>query len=38
MITLLHVAGMRFVIYLNDHEPAHIHVYGMEKPVSTSST
>lgn len=20
--------GMRFVIYLNDHEPAHLHVYG----------
>lgn len=19
---------MRFVIYLNDHEPAHVHVYG----------
>ncbi|MHA6692171.1 DUF4160 domain-containing protein [Devosia sp. A449] len=28
MITLLRAAGMRFVIYTNDHEPAHLHVYG----------
>lgn len=28
MITALQSAGMRFVIYLNDHEPAHVHVYG----------
>jgi hypothetical protein len=28
MITVLRSAGMRFVIYVNDHEPAHLHVYG----------
>lgn len=28
MITLLRSAGMRFVIYTDDHEPAHLHVYG----------
>lgn len=28
MITVLRAAGMRFVIYTDDHEPAHIHVYG----------
>ena len=28
MITLLRVSGMRFVIYTDDHEPAHLHVYG----------
>ena len=28
MITVLQTAGMRFVIYTNDHEPAHVHVYG----------
>ncbi|MDI6027314.1 DUF4160 domain-containing protein [Corticibacterium sp. UT-5YL-CI-8] len=28
MVTLLRSAGMRFVIYTDDHEPAHVHVYG----------
>ena len=28
MIALLRAAGMRFVIYTDDHEPAHLHVYG----------
>lgn len=28
MITVLRSAGMRFVIYTDDHEPAHVHVYG----------
>jgi hypothetical protein len=28
MVTLLREGGMRFVIYLDDHEPAHVHVYG----------
>jgi hypothetical protein len=28
MVTVLRAAGTRFVIYLNDHEPAHVHVYG----------
>lgn len=28
MITLLRASGMRFVIYTDDHEPAHLHVYG----------
>lgn len=28
MVTVLRAAGMRFVIYTDDHEPAHVHVYG----------
>lgn len=28
MVTVLRVLGLRFVIYLDDHEPAHVHVYG----------
>jgi hypothetical protein len=28
MVTVHREGGLRFVIYLNDHEPAHLHVYG----------
>lgn len=28
MVTVLRAAGMRFVIYTDDHEPVHAHVYG----------
>lgn len=28
MITVFRAGGLLFVIYLNDHEPAHLHVYG----------
>jgi hypothetical protein len=28
MITVLREGGFRFVIYTDDHEPAHVHVYG----------
>lgn len=28
MVTVFRLAGMRFVIYTDDHEPAHVHVYG----------
>ena len=28
MVTVLLAAGMRFVIHTDDHEPAHVHVYG----------
>jgi hypothetical protein len=28
MITVLRSGGLRFVIYLDDHEPAHVHVIG----------
>lgn len=28
MPTILTVRGMRIVIYLNDHGPAHVHVYS----------
>lgn len=28
MVTILRADGLRVVIYLNDHEPAHVHVFG----------
>lgn len=28
MITVLREGGFRFVIYTDDHQPAHVHVYG----------
>ncbi|MGV3490765.1 MAG: DUF4160 domain-containing protein [Devosia sp.] len=28
MITVLSSRGLRFVIYLADHDPPHVHVYG----------
>lgn len=28
MVTIHREAGFRFVIFTDDHEPAHIHVYG----------
>lgn len=28
MVTVLRAAGMRFVIYTDDQQPAHVHVYG----------
>lgn len=28
MITILREAGFRIVIFTDDHEPAHVHVYG----------
>ena len=28
MVTVLRAHGLRVVIYLNDHEPAHVHVFG----------
>lgn len=28
MVTVHREAGFRIVIYLEDHEPAHVHVYG----------
>lgn len=28
MVTVLRQDGFRFVIYLDDHEPAHVHVYA----------
>ena len=28
MVTVLHAEGLRVVIYLNDHRPAHVHVFG----------
>lgn len=27
MPTILRMAGFRFVIYVDDHEPAHVHVW-----------
>jgi len=28
MVTVLRAHGLRVVIYVNDHEPAHVHVFG----------
>lgn len=28
MVTIHREAGFRFVIFTDDHEPAHVHVYG----------
>lgn len=28
MPTVLKIGGWRFVVYLNDHPPAHVHVMG----------
>lgn len=28
MVTVHRAAGLRIVIFLDDHEPAHVHVFG----------
>lgn len=28
MVTVLRALGLRVVIYVNDHDPAHVHVLG----------
>jgi hypothetical protein len=28
MVTVLRAQGLSFVVFANDHEPAHIHVFG----------
>ncbi|MDN3563029.1 DUF4160 domain-containing protein [Paeniroseomonas aquatica] len=28
MVTVLRAQGFRVVIYVNDHDPAHVHVFG----------
>lgn len=28
MVTVLRAEGFRFVIFSDDHEPAHVHVFG----------
>ena len=28
MVTVLRTEGLRVVIYVNDHSPAHVHVFG----------
>lgn len=28
MVTIFRAHGLRFVIFVDDHEPAHVHVYG----------
>ena len=28
MVTVLRASGLRVVIYVNDHQPAHVHVFG----------
>lgn len=28
MVTVLRADGLRVVIYVNDHRPAHVHVFG----------
>ena len=28
MVTVHHAFGFRFVIFVNDHDPPHVHVFG----------
>ena len=28
MVTVLRVHGLRIIIFVDDHEPAHVHVFG----------
>lgn len=28
MVTVLRAHGLRFIIFTDDHEPAHVHVFG----------
>ena len=28
MVTICRASGLRVVIFINDHEPAHVHVFG----------
>ena len=28
MVTVFRAHGLRFIIFVDDHEPAHIHVFG----------
>ncbi len=28
MVSVLRIDGLRVVIFINDHEPAHVHVFG----------
>ena len=28
MVTVMRAEGLRVVIFTNDHEPAHVHVFG----------
>ena len=28
MVTIYRASGLRVVIFVNDHEPAHVHVFG----------
>ena len=28
MVTILRAHGLRFIIFVDDHEPAHVHVFG----------
>jgi hypothetical protein len=28
MVTVYRAQGLRFVIFVDDHEPAHVHVFG----------
>jgi len=28
MVTVHRARGLRFVIFVDDHEPAHVHVFG----------
>jgi hypothetical protein len=34
MVTVLRADGLRVVSYVNDHQPAHVHVFGDGEPRS----
>ena len=38
MVTVLRAEGLRVVIFTNNHEPAHVHVFGSGEAKIESTT